>query len=296
MELNGVQLEMLSALVELYEELGRPVRSSELAERIGRSSGTVRNTISALKALGLVESRTGPLGGYIPTSKSLELVERGSWGLREPLRLEVEGLQTSIRVVDVELIDLPGPLGARAILRVTGRRVAGRLRRGSRIRLGPTPYTRMVLAGVVVSVNSIRGEIVVDVDVLTAIPRVGVGEFMTSRLVTVSESVSVREVAEMLLRHDIRAVPVVDEDGVLRGLASSRRVLQALLEGAVDSPVGDYVERDAVTATPEEDILEVMETMERRKVGRVVIVDSRGRPIGIVTRTDILGRLIAAYR
>lgn len=296
MELNGVQLEMLSALVELYEELGRPVRSSELAERIGRSSGTVRNTISALKALGLVESRTGPLGGYIPTSKSLELVERGSWGLREPLRLEVEGLQTSIRVVDVELIDLPGPLGARAILRVAGRRVAGRLRRGSRIRLGPTPYTRMVLAGAVVSVNSIRGEIVVDVDVLTAIPRVGVGEFMTSRLVTVSESVSVREVAEMLLRHDIRAVPVVDEDGVLRGLASSRRVLQALLEGAVDSPVGDYVERDAVTATPEEDILEVMETMERRRVGRVVIVDSRGRPIGIVTRTDILGRLIAAYR
>ena len=296
MELNGVQLEMLSALVELYEELGRPVRSSELAERIGRSSGTVRNTISALKALGLVESRTGPLGGYIPTSKSLELVERGSWGLREPLRLEVEGLQTSIRVVDVELIDIPGPLGARAILRVAGRRVAGRLRRGSRIRLGPTPYTRMVLAGAVVSVNSIRGEIVVDVDVLTAIPRVGVGEFMTSRLVTVSESVSVREVAEMLLRHDIRAVPVVDEDGVLRGLASSRRVLQALLEGAVDSPVGDYVERDAVTATPEEDILEAMETMERRRVGRVVIVDSRGRPIGIVTRTDILGRLIAAYR
>ncbi len=193
------------------------------------------------------------------------------------------------------MIDVPSPVGARAILRVAGKRWLGRMGRGARIRLGPTPYTRLVLAGRVVSVDSLRGEVVVDVDVLTAIPRVRASEIMSSRLVTASAGESVAEVARKLLRHNIRAVPVVNGSGLLVGLASTVRVMEALLEGRGGEAVEGFLEGDVATAVPEADILEIMGVMDERGVGRVVVVDEAGRPVGMVTRTDILRRLVAVY-
>ena len=60
---------------------------------MGKSDGTVRNVISALKAMCLVEAKTGPGGGYVPTVKGVEIA-RGNVALEklwEPIRLVVDG-------------------------------------------------------------------------------------------------------------------------------------------------------------------------------------------------------------
>lgn len=59
--------EILLAIVNIYSSEKRPVTSVEIAEYVGKSDGTVRNVISALKAMGLVEAKTGPGFAIIAT-------------------------------------------------------------------------------------------------------------------------------------------------------------------------------------------------------------------------------------
>ncbi|HJH31736.1 MAG TPA: HTH domain-containing protein [Methanosarcinaceae archaeon] len=69
-----VQKDIISTVVRIYGTNGNALKSSELAKVLERSEGTIRNQMQNIRALGLVESRTGPYGGYIPTSLAYEVL------------------------------------------------------------------------------------------------------------------------------------------------------------------------------------------------------------------------------
>jgi predicted transcriptional regulator len=69
--LNRLQERILEGIIDLSKIYDRPVKSDEVASYLGIHPGSVRNAISALKVLGLIESRRGPYGGYTPTEKAL---------------------------------------------------------------------------------------------------------------------------------------------------------------------------------------------------------------------------------
>ena len=83
------QREVLEALIRLYEQKRRLIKSKEIAELINRDEGTVRNIILSLKSLGLVESKTGPSGGYMPTLKAYEVMKGAVTQM--PVRLRKDG-------------------------------------------------------------------------------------------------------------------------------------------------------------------------------------------------------------
>lgn len=286
--------EILVAVVNAYEATGRPVTSSEIAEAVGKSDGTVRNVISALKAMGLVEAKTGPGGGYVPTVKGVEAV-KGSLALDklwEPQRLVVDGRVSRLYVVELDLLALSGP-GAKAVLKVAGS--MHQVRRGSQVILGPTGGTRLIIHGRVQDVNPARRELLVEVDSMVAVPRLRARDVMTPRPERATRGMSMREVARLIVSRNIRALPVVDEEGVLEGLVSAQHVSKAYADGRLDARVEDYMDRDVTTVEPDEDILRIMRTMVERNAGRVVVVDQSGRPQGIITRTDILMALTRLY-
>jgi CBS domain-containing protein len=66
---------------------------------------------------------------------------------------------------------------------------------------------------------------------------VEVSEAMTRDVVTVEPSTSLREAAELLIRHKVGCLPVVKPDGVLVGLLTETDLLKAALveEGAESS-------------------------------------------------------------
>ncbi|HIP85923.1 MAG TPA: HTH domain-containing protein, partial [Pyrodictium sp.] len=101
------QREILEALVRLYEKHRRLIKSKEIAEVTGRDEGTVRNIILSLKSLGLVESKTGPSGGYMPTLKAYEVL-RGTI-TQIPVKLKKDGRELDITVVGIELLDIFNP-------------------------------------------------------------------------------------------------------------------------------------------------------------------------------------------
>ncbi|MEM3410340.1 MAG: Rrf2 family transcriptional regulator, partial [Fervidicoccaceae archaeon] len=108
-ELTQTQREVLMALIELYERHKRLIKSIEIAEMIGKDEGTVRNVISSLRSLGLLESKTGPMGGYVPTLKARELMKSTGIIAYGSLKIKKDGKETNITAFSVEILDILNP-------------------------------------------------------------------------------------------------------------------------------------------------------------------------------------------
>jgi len=289
-KLSAAQREVLEALVKLYEKHRRLIKSKEIAELVGKDEGTVRNIIAGLKSLGLVESKTGPSGGYMPTLKAYEVL-RGTVLAEIPVPVRKNGKPLDLVVTSVELIDVLNPEGIRAILHVQGD-IEG-LSPGDRIRIGPMPYTRLVIDGVVAYIDRYTRQVSLEVKRVASIPRESVGAIASKQLVTLKPDMSIREAAKILAERMIRGAPVVDEEDRLVGIITLADIAKAVAEGRLDARVGDYMKKDVVTVREDQDILEAIKLMQKYRIGRLVVVDVTGKLKGIVTRTDIL-RFISA--
>src|SRR4051812_30070050 len=126
-------------------------------------------------------------------------------------------------------------------------------------------------------------------------------EFMTSRVATVRPDNSISDAGRLLLERDVTALPVVDADGRLVGIASRsdlvrRRVTSDprahLIPVSVDDSkpphcVADVMTTNLVTLSPGSDEAEATKLMLDHRVKSVPVV-SDGRLVGMVSVTDIL--------
>ena len=115
---------------------------------------------------------------------------------------------------------------------------------------------------------------------------------MTAAIETCTPAMPLQDVAQLMARRNIGAVPVVgdydrlepigiitDHDIVVRGL--TQRHNPARLRAA------DCMSVAVVTTTPDAGVDEAAQLMEQAGVGRVVVVDHAGHCAGIVTRGDL---------
>ena len=288
--LTQTQTEVLEALVKLYEQNRRLVKSIEIAELINKDEGTVRNVISSLRSLGLLESKTGPSGGYIPTLKALELIRMPPIPSYGVLRVWKAGRETNITAFSMEIIDVLNPEGGKAILRVGGN--LEEIREGEEVKIGPTPYTRMFIEGKVLHLDRGSGQIAIQIKRMVSIPREPVGEIASKRLVTLKPEESLKNVAMMFFKKKIRGAPVVERNRII-GIITTTDIARAYSEGNFKAKVEDYMRKHVVTVREDEDILDAIKLMDLHGVGRLIVVNAVGEPIGIITRTDVLRRISA---
>jgi CBS-domain-containing membrane protein len=126
-------------------------------------------------------------------------------------------------------------------------------------------------------------------------------EFMTSPVVTVAPDAAVKDVARLLLRHAISAVPVVDADGHLVGIVSELDLLLGDVPadptahvmppepeaGAPPHVVADVMTRGVVAVSEETDAADVARVMREASLKSIPVV--RGEDVvGIVSRRDLL--------
>ncbi len=282
--LTPSQREVLEALVRLYERYRRMIKSREIAEVVRKDEGTVRNIILSLKSLGLVESKTGPAGGYVPTLKAYEVLRGETTYV--PLRLRKDGREVDVIVMNVELLDIFNPEGGKALLKAYGS--IEEIRVGDTVSIGPTPLARLTIEGVVTHVDYSSGQLVLRVKRIAAVPPVEVGAIATRNPITVRPDDEIRVVAALLTSRRIKGVPVVDDSGRLVGIITQADIVRALAEGKTDARVRDYMSSPVITIREDEDLLKAIRVMSERGIGRLVVVDEAGRLVGIVTRTDIL--------
>lgn len=130
-----------------------------------------------------------------------------------------------------------------------------------------------------------------------------VRDAMTTTLISVAPLTPVTEVLALLAKHHIRHLPVVDADGVLRGLISDRDVLgRAMgpmswlgtheLEQALSEMTAREVMTDELrTVSSDAPLVQAARILLATKFGCLPVVDD-GKLVGIVTEADFVQRYV----
>jgi CBS domain-containing protein len=85
---------------------------------------------------------------------------------------------------------------------------------------------------------------------------------------------------------------------VLRFLELSRQALQvayasqALAEQTLETPLSELMHSPPVCCHPQTPLREALDEMHRRSVGSMLVRGDRGEPLGILSRVDVLGRVV----
>ncbi|MFJ6939708.1 CBS domain-containing protein [Streptomyces sp. NPDC101132] len=140
---------------------------------------------------------------------------------------------------------------------------------------------------------------------------VKVAELMTGEVVSVVPATPFKDIAKLLVQHDITGVPVLDEEDRVLGVVSQTDLLaqvdpphgaEADTAGLRQLPggpgprapvpsrrtAGEVMSAPAVTVHADVPAADAARLMARRGVERLPVVDVEDRIVGIVTRRDLL--------
>ncbi|MFF9549680.1 HPP family protein [Methylobacterium fujisawaense] len=111
------------------------------------------------------------------------------------------------------------------------------------------------------------------------------GELMSRDVVTIGMDDSAERARELLIAHNIRTLPVIDEGGRLVGTLGLRELT---LHGEVGIA---QVMSEARTTLPDNPIVALASTLTDGRTHAVVVVNEDRRVSGIITQTDLLATL-----
>ena len=111
---------------------------------------------------------------------------------------------------------------------------------------------------------------------------------MTKAVVSVSEDATIDEVFELLLRHHVSGLPVVDSEERLVGVVSELDLLMLLTNPESGmGHVSDYLSGEVLTVEEDDPLAEVTELFLTHRFRRLPVVRD-GRLIGVISRRDVV--------
>ncbi|WP_030690720.1 CBS domain-containing protein [Streptomyces globisporus] len=136
-----------------------------------------------------------------------------------------------------------------------------------------------------------------------------IDELMSREVVSVRGDVPFKEIVQVLSRHRVTALPVVDGENRVIGVVSEGDLMrktadQAATPGDMPGAPGlqawerakaegtraeELMSAPAVCARPDWTVAEAARLMEVQGIKRLVVVDGEDRLVGIVSRRDLLG-------
>lgn len=120
-----------------------------------------------------------------------------------------------------------------------------------------------------------------------------VRNIMVRDVVTVDPSAPITIAAQRMRDANVGALPVITDDGTLRGVITDRDlVVRALADGADPRSltVGQCATRALTCARPDWDVDRAMRVMSECQIGRLPVVDDADRLVGIVTLSSLAYR------
>jgi len=126
--------------------------------------------------------------------------------------------------------------------------------------------------------------------------RFTVRQVMTKRVVTIPTTAVVDDVFDLLLRHNVSGLPVVDDENHLVAVVSEADLFRLLdTPASQTTPLADLWTRDVISVRPDDTLPDVIDLFHEHQVRRFPVVDDGGKLIGVVSRRDVI-RMIRDVR
>jgi CBS domain-containing protein len=138
-----------------------------------------------------------------------------------------------------------------------------------------------------------------DINNLALVP---VSSIMVHDVKTVREDQTILDVCKMMHQNDIGSIVVVRGNnssmqsaesrsslGEPTGIITERDIVRHIATKliAIQAQVQDVMSKPLVTIRPETSLVDAIQTMQSKDFRRLVVVDSRGKMVGIITDKDI---------
>jgi len=137
---------------------------------------------------------------------------------------------------------------------------------------------------------------------------VPVGQVMTTPAITVNATTSTAEAVQQMVKHDIKRLPVVDQEGCLQGIVSRLDLFRVMAQPPVGEAsrmpltpgnqvaVGEIMMTQVPTVSMDAPLVQVVDMMVSTAQRRVVVVDDQRQVMGIITDGDLLKRATETER
>jgi predicted transcriptional regulator len=288
--LTSVQKEILQSLINLYRNSqGKSIKGEEIAEIMNRNPGTIRNQMQSLRSLGLVKGVPGPRGGYKPTIEAYHTLNISATGKETQVPVFKDGKELNdISVAKIEFTSIPHPGECEAAIKAVGN--IKQLDLGDRIRVGPTPVNKLVINGVIVGRDDMDNILLLDTTAIRSIPKKTVLDVATLDLITLEAEIDVKTAAKILSEKGIEGAPVI-QNGIIVGIITLSDITRAIASDLEAEKISEIMSSDIITVEEDVMISDAIEIMNKKNIGRLIVMEKDGTPVGIVTRTDLLDKI-----
>jgi len=152
----------------------------------------------------------------------------------------------------------------------------------------------------IITEDAILGAVLENLDALA------IEQIYTEDVITVEEDTNVGQVVNLLRKHGISRLPVLDDADGLTGMVTRHDIVDVVvrdmnkatrgdrsgeIERMLDLPVYDIMNAPVETAAPSDSVRDAVERMLEHDFAGLVVTDDVNHVIGIVTKTDVLRAL-----
>ncbi len=122
-------------------------------------------------------------------------------------------------------------------------------------------------------------------------------DIMTENIISVRKDTPIYEAVELMVKHGISGMPVVEDDMTLVGILSEKDVI-ILVYGKEDDEnktVNDFMTQPAVHFDEDESLLDICDFL-RKNIFRRVPITSKEKLVGIISIKDALEYILELRR
>jgi CBS domain-containing protein len=108
-------------------------------------------------------------------------------------------------------------------------------------------------------------------------------EIMSTPIESVEASASLQDAARKMKQSNVGMLPVMSGETCVGVVTDRDLVIRGLAENSIDRRVQDVMSGSPVTCEQDADVREAIRAMEENRVGRLVVTDGGGKPVGVVS-------------
>lgn len=116
-------------------------------------------------------------------------------------------------------------------------------------------------------------------------------DIMTSNVITVSPTDSVKKVIQVLIEKKVSGVPVVDDQNNVLGVVTEYDLILGIATVGSGRDIRQIMKKIFTSISPKTDVEEITDMILTKRFKSFPVIDDDGKLVGVVSRRDIMSEL-----